>query len=132
MTTKKKPPSKEAAAVGMTVALAIFDRFKELADVKPIPITCKGWGLVYALPMTVADAEIAQAEPREELLKNANAKAVMRVMCDAEGKRVFDLGNPEHLALVLQQPQDCLVDFLSKVSYALGVSEEGEADAKKG
>ena len=29
MTTKKKPPSKEAAAVGMTVALAIFDRFKE-------------------------------------------------------------------------------------------------------
>lgn len=133
MTPKKQTPnaSPAVAAVAPVSALAIFDRFKAIAEVKPIPIQCKGWGLVYALPMTVADAEAARDADPEQLRDNTNAKAVMLVMCDAEGNRVFDIKNPEHLAMVLKQPQDYLVGFLSKVNAAIGASEEGAEAAKK-
>ena len=111
-------------------ALSIFDRFKAISEVKPVAITCKGWGDVFVLAMTVAETQIAQ-EADSEPTKNHLAKAVMHLMCDGDGKRVFDIGNPEHLALVQAQPQDCLVDFLNKAGRALGTTEEGAAEAKK-
>lgn len=131
MATKKS--TQAAAAVNASVqtsALSIFDRFRAIADVKPVSITCKGWGQVYVLAMTVAETQFAQ-EADSEPTTNHLAKAVMHLMCDGDGKRVFDIGNPEHLALVLSQPQDCLIDFLNKAGRALGTTEEGAAEAKK-
>lgn len=135
MATKKQKagaaPQTSAAPVSVhTSALSIFDRFKAISEVKPVAITCKGWGAVFVLPMTVAETQIAQ-EADSEPTKNHLAKAVMHLMCDGDGKRVFDIANPEHLALVQAQPQDCLVDFLNKAGRALGTTEEGVAEAKK-
>ena len=133
MATKKSTQSTKStndAVVVQTSALSIFDRFKAISEVKPVAITCKGWGAVFVLPMTVAETQIAQ-EADPEPTKNHLAKAVMHLMCDGDGKRVFDIANPEHLALVQAQPQDCLVDFLNKAGRALGTTEEGVAEAKK-
>jgi hypothetical protein len=136
MATKKQKagavPQASAAPVSVqTSALSIFDRFKAISEVKPVAITCKGWGAVFVLPMTVAETQIAQ-EADGEPTKNHLAKAVIHLMCDGDGKRVFDIANPEHLALVQAQHQDSLVDFLKKAGRALGTTEEGAAAAKKG
>lgn len=138
MATKKQKagavPQASAAPIPVSPpvsALSIFDRFKAISEVKPVAITCKGWGDVFVLAMTVAETQIAQeadAAPTENHL----SKAVMHLMCDGDSKRVFDIANPEHLALVQAQPQDCLVDFLNKAGHALGTTEEGAAAAKKG
>lgn len=132
----KKSKSLQASAAPVTApaavsALSIFDRFKAISEVKPVAITCKGWGDVFVLAMTVAETQTAQ-EADSEPTQNHLAKAVMHLMCEADGKRVFDIANPEHLALVQAQPQDCLVDFLNKAGRALGTTEEGAAEAKKG
>lgn len=135
MTTKNKSSmttATSATVAPLVSALGIFDRFKAVSEVKPILIKCKGWGEVYALPMTVADAESARSADPEQLRENTNAKALMLVMCDADGNRVFDVKNPDHLAIVLKQPQDYLISFLSQVNKVLGTSEEGVADTKKG
>lgn len=133
MTTKKKaaPTAASAVVAAPVSALSIFDRFKAISEVKPVAVTCKGWGDVFVLAMTVAETQIAQ-EADSEPTKNHLAKAVMHLMCDSDGNRVFDIGNPEHLALVQAQPQDYLVDFLNKAGHALGTTEEGAAAAKKG
>jgi hypothetical protein len=132
----KKPKSPQAPAARVTApaavsALSIFDRFRAIADVKPVSITCKGWGQVYVLAMTVAETQLAQEADKDPTV-NHLAKAIMHLMCEADGKRVFDIANPEHLALVQAQPQDCLVDFLNKAGLALGTTEEGVSEAKKG
>ena len=114
-----------------TAAESIFDRFKRLADVKPIAITCIGWGDVFTLPMTVAEAEIVkELDPNPAV--DTLAKSVIYTMCDASGKRVFEIGNEEHLTMVKSQPQDAVIDFLTQAQKALGTGAKGADDAKKG
>jgi hypothetical protein len=134
MSTKKQTPKTAAASAVVASpasALVIFDRFRQISEVKPVLIHCKGWGEVYALALTVAETQAAQ-EYDKEPAKNSLAKAVMHTMCDADGKRIFDITNAEHMALVRSQPQDFLIDFLSKSGKALGTGQEGVDDAKKG
>lgn len=107
---------------------SIFDRFKRLADIKPIPVDCQGWGRLYVKPMTVAEAEaVADPDPKKDTMP----KAVCYALCDANGKRVFSAADPEHLAMIKAQGYAWMVDFLSKAQRLTGVGVEGAEDAKK-
>lgn len=133
MATKNKTPKTAAASATVAPpvsALAIFDRFKAISELKPVAVTAEGWGLVYVLPLTAAQTETINeldAEPNKSTL----VKSVIYLMCDVDGKRVFEIGNPEHFALVQKQPQEFLLDFLTKAQKALGTGKEGTADTKK-
>lgn len=113
-----------------TAAESIFDRFKRIADIKPVALTCKGWGDVFVLALTVAETEAAN-EADKDPTKDALAKAVIHTMCHADGRRVFDITNDEHIALIKSQPQEYLVEFLTKAQQALGVGAKGAETAKK-
>lgn len=127
---KPTPAVTPAVNAAASSALAIFDRFKQISELKPLPITCEGWGLVYVKPMSLAAAEAAQAKDPEPT-KDTLAKGVIHSMCDVNGDLVFDIGNPDHLKLVQAQPQTYLLDFMSKAGKALGTGQEGADDAKK-
>lgn len=109
----------------------IFDRFKRIADIKPVAISCRGWGDVYVVPLTVAETETikdADSDPAKDSL----AKAVIHTMCDESGKRIFDIRNAEHIELIKSQPQEYLIEFLTKAQEALGTGGKGADTAKKG
>lgn len=111
-------------------AESIFDRFKRIADIKPVAISCLGWGDVYVVPLTVAETETIN-ETDKEPTKDSLAKAVIHTMCDESGKRIFDIGNTEHIALIKSQPQEYLIEFLTKAQNALGTGGKGADTAKK-
>lgn len=83
------------------------------ADAKPIPVVTKSWGTLYVKPPTVEEVdessqedEAKQKEDEAEGKKDRHrfARSAARVICDAEGTRVFDVTNPDDINLLAKQP----------------------------
>lgn len=96
---------------------ATFDRAALLAAMQataanpPQPVEVPKWGTVYVRFLTVADVEAASeaaapvadkdAPPRP---KRDIARGVARILCDAEGTRVFDPSSPADIEFLASQP----------------------------
>jgi|SRR6187402_1519137 len=109
----------------MTGSTALADLLARLESnrLKPVPVDVPGLGVVYVMPLTVADIDKPKPTPPEgEPEDLGNARAVMRVMCDENGERFDD--NPELLALLRKQPW--------KVLNKLSDAATGAADAGNG
>lgn len=75
------------------------------ADAKPRKVDIKAWGgAVYARALTVDEVEEQTADTTAQGDKGRMARAAARVICDAQGKRLFDPGNAEHVKLLGAQP----------------------------
>lgn len=98
------------------------------ARITPAAVEVDGWGTVHVRPLTVAevDARVADGEDAKSQL----ARGAARVICDAEGQRLFDPDNAEDVALLSSQPWPLLEKVIAASNKLNGRSDAGKADAK--
>lgn len=92
--------------------------------VKPVPVTVPGWGDIFVRAQTVEEVDALEGEPSESkaddeaaLPKHTRlARSACAVICDADGKRLLNPSNPEHVALVGKQPWPLLRMVLAKAN----------------
>lgn len=91
---------------------------------KPRALETKKWGTVYIKSPSVAEIE-AQIEESATVdeggSKHQIAKGAARILCDAEGNRIFDPNSLADLLLLESQPWD----LLQEVTDAFGKSARG-------
>lgn len=101
------------------------------ATEKPRKITIKGWGDVYVRNLTVAEVDEQSQEQRQgadetvdpntlspvELMRRNKgyrlARSAARLICDENGKKLFDRDNPDDVALLASQPWKYLHQVLN-------------------
>ncbi|GGI16448.1 hypothetical protein [Oxalicibacterium faecigallinarum] len=100
------------------------------ASLPPIKVPMPEWGgVVYVRPLTVAEVE-AQTAVVDKDEKTKIARSTCRVLCDADGNRLLDGDNPEHVAHIAQQEWSVLQRIMNAKRQANGEGEEGLAEAK--
>lgn len=86
---------------------------------KPIQVTTEKWGIVYVKPRTVeevdADSQNDKGEDGENK-KRRLARGAARVICDENGRRIFDPESEEDLSLIAEQPWSMLQSLLAAVN----------------
>lgn len=83
---------------------------------KPKPVEVNGWPKLYVRAVTTGEVdEETELEDKAEGKKVRLARGAARVICDAEGKRIFDPENKEHIALLQAQPWSMLQKVLAVV-----------------
>lgn len=82
------------------------------ASQPPIAVEVDGWGTVYVRPPTVAEVDAArqQEEPDDD---KQFARGACRVLCDKDGKRIFDATKPEDVDLLAAQPWSMLTKVIA-------------------
>lgn len=83
---------------------ALIAAMQATASAAPKPVTVEGWGTVYVRQLTVAEVEEQTADTEQKQDKHRIARAAARVLCDAEGARIFDPGNADDVGLLARQP----------------------------
>lgn len=79
------------------------------ADEKPRPVEVPGWGTVYVKPLTVEEADVDEEELESDKKSRSRlARGAAKLMCDENGKRIFDPENASHIALLKKQPWSLL------------------------
>lgn len=97
---------------------ALIAAMQATAAQKPRAVTVPGWGEVFVRSVTVEEVE-AQADDTEgERDKRKIARGVARVLCDAQGNRIFDPANAEDVALISKQPWPLLRKVLAVADEA--------------
>ena len=75
------------------------------AGAKPRPVEVPGWGTVYVRPLTVEEVDAAAETVAADVDKHRRiARGAARVLCNAEGIRLLDATNDEHVSLLARQP----------------------------
>jgi len=101
----------------------LLQSMKKTAGLSPVKVTTKSWGTLYIRPPTVAEVDAQTEADKEETpgtKRQRFARAAARLICDANGRLLFDEKNPEHLALLDAQPWAELEAVLAKVDFAGG------------
>jgi len=92
------------------------------AETKPIPVQTKAWGTLYVKSPTVEEVDentAADEEKRKEEAaegrkdKRRFARSAARLICDAEGNRIFDATNDDDIDLLAKQPWNLLQAVLA-------------------
>lgn len=91
---------------------ALIKAMQATADIKPIPVEVPGWGTVHVRPVTVAEVE-DQAADTEGADKHRIARGCARVLCDADGNRIFDAESEDDVTLLAAQPWPLLRKVLA-------------------
>jgi hypothetical protein len=71
---------------------------------KPVPVEVKGWGTVYIRALTVAEVEEQADDVADKNDKSRIARGAARLLCDEDGKMLFDPKNEEDIKLLAKQP----------------------------
>jgi hypothetical protein len=83
---------------------------------KPIKVPTKEWGDIYVRPRTVEEVDNETDKDKDKDGKKRRlARGASRIMCDENGKRLFDENKEEHLSLLEKQPWTLLQKVLSAV-----------------
>lgn len=82
------------------------------------------WGTIYVKQPTVeeVDAQSTFKEPEDGKVRRF-ARAAARIMCDADGTRLFDPTSEEDIQLLAKQPWE----LLEKVLNAVGATDGKDA-----
>lgn len=79
------------------------------AGAKPRAVDVPGWGTVYVRPLTVAEVDAAAETAATDTDRQRRiARGAARVLCNAEGVRLLDPRNDDHVDLVARQPWSLL------------------------
>jgi hypothetical protein len=70
----------------------------------PRPVKVPGWGNIHVRDVTVAEVEEQNDDTADPKNKLRLARAAARVICEADGKRLFDPGDEADVALLAKQP----------------------------
>lgn len=95
---------------------ALIAAMEATAAIAPTPVKVKGWGTVHVRAITVAEVETQAEDTADKEDKDRIARAAARVLCDENGKRLFDPNNEADVALIKKQPWP----LLRKVMNASG------------
>lgn len=82
---------------------ALIAAMQATAARKPTPVEVPAWGTVYVRAVTVAEIEDQSADTTAGD-KGRMARGCARVICDADGNRIFDPESAEDVALIAAQP----------------------------
>lgn len=97
---------------------------------RPRVVSVPAWGGdVHVRSLTVAEVE-DQAIEKDD--KHRLARAAARVVCDAEGNRLFDPKSDDDIALISQQPWAVLSTVLDAAEKANGLTAEAVEQAGNG
>jgi hypothetical protein len=94
---------------------------------KPTAVEVDGWGKVHIRALTVAEVEDQADDTSNGKDKNRIARGVARLLCDKEGKRLFDPDNASDENLLGSQPWR----LLKQVIDASDVQQAKGTDAGK-
>jgi len=84
------------------------------AAAPPVKVEVKGWPELYVRPVTVDEAEQQAADMQDKENRNGGlSRAATRIIYDENGKRMFDMRNPQHVALLGKQPWPKLQKLLN-------------------
>src|SRR5262245_3598206 len=103
---------------------------KAIAAEKPHSVDIKGYGKVFVRSLTVAEVEAEQALPEDAREKNRFPRAVAKVICDEEGRRIFDVNSEEDMKLLAAQPWASLQAILEAARKDYGIIEEADGPGK--
>lgn len=93
---------------------ALIAAMQVTAAPRPIPVSVEGWGTVHVRKPTVAEVEEASDAPEPaDGKKRTFARAAARVICDAQGVRVFDPASDADVDLLSSQPWELLNQVLT-------------------
>jgi hypothetical protein len=76
----------------------------ETAKQKPRAVKVKPWGTVYIRDVTVAEVDAQTEDTADAKDKRRLARGAARVICDPDGKRIYDPDNDTDVALLASQP----------------------------
>jgi len=97
---------------------------------KPQPLDVPAWGgTVYVRSLTVAEVEEQTGDKAD---KHRLARAAARVVCDADGNRLFDSTSEADIALISRQPWAVLQRVLDAADKANGASADAVEQAGNG
>ena len=80
---------------------------------RPVKVEVKGWPELYVRQVLVDEAEEHAKDTADSKNKRGFAQAAARVICNADGKMIFDWRNDEHVTLLGRQPWPMLQKVLS-------------------
>src|SRR5262245_49531589 len=82
---------------------------------KPRAVETEAWGTVYVRDITVAEVDEQQAEEQEDEddKRTRIARGAARIICDAEGNRIFDPESKADVELLASQPWPLLSAVIS-------------------
>lgn len=122
--------------------LALIAAMQATAAVRPLPVVVPGWGTVYVRALTVADveeqagdgapaaeADVPTTPPAD---RHRIARSVARLLCDAEGARLFNPADEADVALIAAQPWALLRGILAKANALNGTTDEAQASLGNG
>lgn len=104
----------------MTALEELIARMRETAAAPPATVTVEGWGTLHVKAPTVAEVDQARAQAEPEDGKEL-ARGACRVICSADGSRLFDPENAEHVDLLNAQPW-------AKLQRVIAAARGGAAD----
>jgi hypothetical protein len=98
---------------------------EQTAAEKPTAITIKGWGVVHVRAITVEEVEEQADDVADKNDKTRIARAAARLLCDEDGKRIFNPENKEDIALLSKQPWNKLRLLISTGDEQVKAAAEG-------
>jgi selenophosphate synthetase-related protein len=95
----------------MNIRDALVAAMQATSATKPRKVETKQWGTVYVREVTVADIDAREERPND---KNRLARAAAEVICDKDGKLLFNADSAEDVKLISAQPWDLLSELVGK------------------
>lgn len=90
------------------------------ASSKPRAVKTKSWGTVFVREVTVAEIDEQTSDTADGKDKNRIARGAARVICDEDGKRLFDPANEADVELLASQPWSLLRAVIRDVGDSEG------------
>ena len=90
-------------------------------------VTVEGWGKVHIAVLTVGQMDELRAEGDSQSL----AKNFARFLRNADGTPVFDLNDPEQVAVANNQPYDKVSVLLKAINSLNAITLEASDEVKK-
>jgi hypothetical protein len=115
----------------------------QATSVKPRPVHIEGWGTLYVKVMTVEQVDLQnQSKKLAPNVSDADdgqpgkdrfrfARGAAQVLCDENGKLLFDAQNQQDLELIASQPWEKMQAILTDAGEDNATSEAGVAAVKK-
>jgi len=82
----------------------LIAKMKVTAAQKPTAVTVPGWGKVWVRSLTVDEVDAQDEDTNDKKDRTRLSRGAARLICDENGKRMFDPENPEDVKLLAAQP----------------------------
>lgn len=89
-------------------------RMEETAKEPPRQVTLPKWGLCYVRDITVAEMEDQAEDTADRKDKRRLARAACRIICNPEGKPIYNPDDPDDVSLIARQPWKLLSKIIAE------------------